>query len=285
MAVVNVKPQWSRWSLERQGGYYVGLKSFSVLMENPNDDPYLALTHADIPKENDPWSASVPIRAIKVKAPERGNSPLIWIVEVEYNSTGIASYTVTDDPLQEPPEIEYDGIVYEEEMDTDVDGKAIVNRAGDPYRGIFGEKSDRILNYTRNEAVFNNPIAATYVGKVNKTAWLGALPRSVKCNFIKAKQAWKNGIPYWVVAYQFQHRDPDWDVRPMNMGRRARYNRGGQFKVEAIKLEDGSQATDPVLLTAGGFPVLNPDANDLLQARPDVFKRLKDAEFGDLNIT
>lgn len=163
-------------------------------------------------------------------------------------------------PLDEPPEIQWDREKYEEIVDVDIDGDAVQNSAGDEYNPpVTRDQTRPLLVITRNEPwPFPEDLADEYRDTVNDASFYGAPAGRVKCNSIKATRDWHQACGYFArVVYEFAgdrngfvRRIRDQGFREIVSGARKQIKVDGQLATDAVAL-DGSGG----VLPPGGTPV------------------------------
>ncbi|MFN9291365.1 MAG: hypothetical protein ACK6EB_25105, partial [Planctomyces sp.] len=62
------------------------------------------------------------------------------------------SFELSENPLVQPAQISWDGENFEEVAIFDRDNKAVLNSAGDPFEGLFRERTRRIISIVKNVA-------------------------------------------------------------------------------------------------------------------------------------
>ena len=111
------------------------------------------------------------------------------------------------DPLSRPPEIEWNFTVSNEKIDRDIEGKAIVNSAGESFDPpITKDVYDLVLRITRNQSNFNHLQAAEYIGAINSDYFYGFEPGMVRCTNYSGRKIRVGSLSYWQVTYEFQIR-------------------------------------------------------------------------------
>lgn len=263
MAVVDFKEKWSSRTIRKVRTMYEATRGWTVLMDSPSDDPMLILEHADYPQVGvDTYSGTGVgsyLFVTDVSMP-RPLGPTLYEITANYSTHNVnTAPDFPDSPLDEPPIYEYSSVRYSYEMDTDIDGNRILNYADCPVRGIYKECSDTLLRITRNEGSFNIATVEAYRNKINSDSFMGAAPRTIKCNDIVARGAYNNGLYYYIVTYEFQHRTNDgeefvdWNARPLNAGTYAKVplDAGGFSEPRPIE-RNGRHVDYPVPLQSDG---------------------------------
>ena len=138
-----------------------------------------------------------------------------WIVTCNYsNAIGDKRATFGDvqsgqgsnnRPDLEPPTIDWDFEVVQKARARDLDGKAFLNSARQPFTPTpTFEEAYPILTFTRNEMDFNRARASEYAFAVNEDVFLGAHPGQAQCLPPKATQMSKGKILYWKVTWRIR---------------------------------------------------------------------------------
>lgn len=169
------------------------------------------------------------------------------------------------DPLLDPPEVEWVTKQREVAVEKDTEGDPILNYARRPYDPpptIWLPTA--VLRVTKNESAATFATLGPYIGKVNRTAWLGAPKYHVLCSDIKARKERRSmrseenmplfTVVFWRVTYEFDYipEDPDDDpaslVGPFDL-----------YKLQADyeQLNGSGDDTEPIL-DSTGEPVRTP---------------------------
>lgn len=188
-------------------------------------------------------------------------SPILWIVEVEYEGE-IGPSGPEDSALNAPPIIDMDWIESEEEIDEDFDGYPIVNANYEPIEGVKAEIFDLVLNIQRNFTTYDSYVMAQYNRATNSDTFNGWPPGTARVK-TKAKQVLTESEGYWQVSAQVRFRYPyrttpdkawysrvrheGFYVRPAAAGVIVRACDGYQRPVskKILLKADGTRETDP----------------------------------------
>lgn len=108
-----------------------------------------------------------------------------------------------NEPWREPVSIEWDSEIDNEAPMYDLDGKAYVNSAGQPFTPapIF-PVSYPVLVITRNQRVFDHDTAARFSYAVNKDIFLNNPPGTCQSLPPRAKLEYRGSIPFYRVVYR-----------------------------------------------------------------------------------
>jgi len=164
------------------------------------------LTTSGIPLIGDTHPYDPVALCIKVTAKKNATRRTYWRVVAEYDTSWIVN-SVTDNPLNQLPEVSYDGPAFDRALIRDYFGIDVVNSSKRPFDPPLVIDDNRgLLRVTRNEASFDEAYARTWRRKLNKTAFGGADPLKARINSITASNALSNGILYWQVTYEIEFR-------------------------------------------------------------------------------
>ena len=283
MAVISVDEMWSRTNSE--AAFTENFRNFDVsfqkgfqILTTPNVNPLEVYQAPGIPAAGSSFSEQFPYvwckRASLVQA-----SPILWFVTVYYEGTLSDNF---NSPLLDPPDIDWDDVSTEEEIDTDFDGKPIVTKNNEPIEGVRAEFPDQTLSIRRNLATFSPYLQARYRRSVNSDTFQGWPPgtgRLVKYSAKRVRDA-LNG--YWVVNATIQFRFPfrvpaaqAWYARVRHEGY---YVREGDYIWRACD-QRGEPVTNKVLLKEDGTREFN--ANN---AYWQTFKRYEPLPYSALGL-
>ena len=162
-----------------------------------------------------------------------------------------------DNPLAAAPQISWSHIRVEGIVDIDIDGNAIVNSAGMPYdppvtalRNIHA-----VMRVTRNEAIYDEALALSFVGKVNAATYRGYAPGHCMINDINASSAEANvgglTIHYAVVNYEIEFSPSPFQIKVLDAG----FYEWDAATDRPIPITDeyGNHISSPALLDGSGL--------------------------------
>lgn len=178
---------------------------YDIKTTDSNDGPGLVRDYAGWSYgDSYTWGNETDTRAKCVEISEQpiGSTKTHWQVVVKFGDPGLER---PDDPLSEPPKVEWG---YEDRQYPtlyDANGDPILNPAGDRYDEIFyADDFRRKLTITRNEASFNRAVADQLGNRLNASTWRGYAAKTVKCLPINARDAYNPFVgQYWTVTYEF----------------------------------------------------------------------------------
>lgn len=252
MAVVNVTAIKDRQA--SINSKYEPSYTHTYLVET--DDPYTspaAVRNSVGFGIGDSYTYDANAKCTSVSASCTSEDGLWWTVTVEFGKWE----EKPENPLDKPLEIEWSFAQFEKDVDEDVDGKAVVNKAGDPFLETIKKDDSRpILSITRNEASFNYALAYQYRDVVNRSPFYGAPKGTVKVsNISSSRQFDANFGYYWTTKYEFSFALEGWKKKVLNVGMR---EKDGNKRKNV--LVNGVPVNDPVPLDKDGkvMPPGNP---------------------------
>lgn len=249
-------------------------RRWEVRTDNPADDITVAVGAAEIPARGSPYPTD-PFSLAKSVRADRGDSPTLWYVTVEYDSTfdwptgvqpsgaepspesGATGGTGSapdpgqqaENPLDRPPQWRCTYQTTQEVAEYDFAGEPILNAAGLPFDPpVMRDVSFPTITLTRNVASVSFSDIQLLQDAVNDAAWCGFPARSVRCTGIEFGPVYENGLAYWSITYQFAVKYPNWDFKILNAGYTEKV--AGAWK--AITDADGKEPSEPVPLAADG---------------------------------
>ena len=189
------------------------------------------------------------VRRIEVEC--RDDNGVEWILTAQY---GPYDPNVTpQNPTERRLKVNWIADQVETIIDTDKDGNAILNSAGDvPEPGMTEEKSRPILQIVRCQKTFNARLAQDYSDAINSDVFMGADPRTVRSKAIVGALAWDaDEGDYWEVTYQFAYKAEGWVRKRLDAGKRQLVTVGGTTYLTPI-LKGGVPVVDAVPLDGHG---------------------------------
>lgn len=160
--------------------------------------------------------------------------------------------TVPPNPLQRATEWRLDWETVTEPIETDRNGSAIVNSAGQPFTEV--PVDERRLTTWVAEKNFETleeiaDLDAEYDRAVNSVEFLGRGPRQVKYAGCSASEAqWENGVRFFRASFRFVVKPETWDRKILDKGLMIR--EGGEL--ERAKDIDEQAVVEEVLLDGAG---------------------------------
>lgn len=196
-----------------------------------------------------------------------------WTVTLSYSS----QFEMTEDPLDEPARLTIDGEKYQEVADTDRNGQAMLNSAGDYFSDppIMRDRTDHILRVSKNVAEIPiwflnsqdvvNDAEFTYRGLIFPE-------RTLKIERVPIPEIQKrNDVEYFPLVIEIKYRKATWNAKPLQSGYRQLV--GGDL-VKIVSEGDGTDLTTPALLDENGAYIPHPVPTDAKYADFEIYNEL-----------
>ena len=202
----------------------------------------------------------------------RFEGPRFATVAISYRLGRGSGEQENEDPLSNPVRYRVRNGISSETTDADVNGKPLLNSAGDPFSGTVQTNVSAIyIDVIRNEATYNLPQSIAFTNKVNADAFsLAGYPiqsGEAYCLGIQPEADFKLDDTYVPVVYSFELRErltlqdgtrvTAFIHRLLDKGRRA-WMYSGEIVDIYHKNDDGtdpSAVTNDVLLNGAGIPL------------------------------
>jgi hypothetical protein len=197
-------------------------------------------------------------------------SPIMTIVE--YSASGkFGPQGPDDNPLNQPPKIDWTDVETDEPIDVDFDGNPICTINGEPIEGVTTKLADQVVTIQRNYASFSPSVTSAYRRSVSSDQFLGYAAGTAKMIRFSAKEVRGEGLPaYFDVTASIQFRlpyrttaDKAWHARVLNQGF---YIKSGSTIIRATD-SNGEPTVKPVLLKADGTRETTPASATFLEFR------------------
>lgn len=153
------------------------------------------------------------------------DDPYVWTVRFEYDSKlDDTSTSQEENPINNPPKVRWSSTPIKIAAVKDIDGKAILNKAGDRYDPPL-EVNLYLPTVTieRVEYSYSPAGALTYVGALNSDPFAGVGPRYAMLtvydgtNFVHTDEL-GNQFIYWNVSYEIIFNPLGWDPEVLEQG-------------------------------------------------------------------
>jgi hypothetical protein len=180
--------------------------------------------------------------------------PLLWTVTVEYGW-----YSVNEvgggpeiNPLLMPIDVSWEFKDYEHVVMMDIDGKPVLNSAGDPYDPpLIINVPNQIMTVVRNEATYSVPLAYLYRNSINSGSFAGQSAFFAKCFGITPKNVFNPNIGwYYQVTYQFEFMNPRNSADGKGF-KKTELDRG-------LRIKDPKDATKLIHVVLNSVPITQP---------------------------
>ena len=257
MAVVYVKEKYRRSGRHTKDGAREYTKTFIVKTNSTGDGPLTIMRDPRLPQrwrtiyatgnEIDLGAICTDVNPKQIDDDGQGNS--IWEVPCQFAKATKESQEEEENPLLRPAEVSWDGATYQDRLEYDLDGHAILNAAGDPYEeGLVVDRTRQILSITRNELRYDYELAQSYADVLNSDTFYGRAAGSAKMTMPKSSRKVEGKWIYWQTRYEIHFSRLGWSFLKLNQGPHYLDEDG----VKKPNTMDGVATTKPVLLAADG---------------------------------
>jgi hypothetical protein len=235
MAIVSAREIWEgRTAKIEQLGKREYTRVFRITTNADTDDAASIVLSPLFPKLYTPYNVpnGVDLGAIlhDKTATQDADNPYVWKVTLHYstvsgdgsrdpgNSDPNDTSGLLANPFARPPLITWDAVQFTRPVVTDINGKPLVNTAGQQFDPLPEMDDSRVvIIYERNEPTFSATNAQNYRDALNSDQWNGMSPGTVKCCKIAASLEYEKGLYYWRMRYEFHVRDT-WQLSIINQG-------------------------------------------------------------------
>jgi hypothetical protein len=128
----------------------------------------------------------------------------IWRVECTFDTDRVVN-AITDNPLNQPPEISWDFSDYERPMIRDAFGTPVLSSSKNPFDPpVMYSQKKPILRIVRNESTYDPAAAFFYSNSLNAVSFAGVDPLYAKMNSIPGHRSVANGIIFYQITYEIE---------------------------------------------------------------------------------
>lgn len=281
MGIINIKEKWSG---NTAGGTNrrTATRVLSVLCDGPMDALEVARTPG-IPRYGEAHPLDGWLRAGFPQV--RTVAPWYFEVTVNYEIPGTSEFE--DNPLNAPPDRRWSYVERSQEIDVDLDGKPIVNTAGEAFQGLTETVYDPLYTVSRNEKVAGAAISLIYNDAVNADPFLGAPPGTAWMR-VEAEEVYTKYLVYCRMTYSVQFRVNErdhagWKLRILNQGYNARPSIGAE-PVPVFDRTTNAPMTTPSFLDENGMYIKPSALKAGKKAVWLMFRRKRAVPFGPLHL-
>lgn len=259
-------------------------KLFRATTNNNYDDALVVKSYAECPRVGSRYPSDMGAWCRRVSAVNASFSKVVWTVTANYSS----EFEIAENPLSDPADIDWDATSYQRPYFEDIDGKVILNTAGDyPDPPLEGDDARWVVNVRKN-LPFVPTWVLTYKNSVNSAAFvLDGVPiaeRQAKLSSIKISTTQeRNDVRFRVVSFAFHIQDygQTWDKRWLNQGMYC-VDPDDDTLRSRCKDKNGAFLTSPALLDEDGYQITDPSPET---AYINTHKIYKEKDFSALPIT
>jgi hypothetical protein len=249
--------------------------TFNAYCTSLRDTQIDVLSYVACPKVGDTFVAfaSVDTLATCVDVKVKRASFNVWRITAEFDTDRIVS-AVTDNPLLQPADIEYQTIEVEQPAIRDKFGQLVRNSAGEPFDPPVNEivRMEKVI-ITQNLATFDKDQARDYTDSVNNATFQGQPRYNVKCTSRTGRRQFTRGLFYYQVSTTIEINPRTYFEYVLDQGYR-------DINKQLIRDPlDFSIPSNPTLLNGRGYPLRLATFNlPVAMAIGDAFMNHNDAE-------
>ena len=212
MAVISVKKKYATGELGSSQSDDAritknGRVVYTVVCDSKSDTEYTVEQSSSIPiiGYDYPDTSYFPVTGRHIER----TGPITFEVIVEY------AQTYTESPTAEPPDVSWDWVESEVEIDISAHGNPICNVNYEAFNpAVTRMQADLVCTISVNQSNYDVKFANQYILKTNSTpfmaSWdtdgIGFAAGDVLCKTITGHLQWANGIAYWRNTYVFSIR-------------------------------------------------------------------------------
>lgn len=189
----------------------------------------------------------------KLKSRDKHRS--IWIVQTDFSTRPVrrCETSTYQNPLLEPHKVRGGSDTFQREATVDKDGKALLNAAGQRFRGPAVQIEDGwpTVEVEQNVSWINLPFLSQYRYTVNNATFWGCPARTLKCKTFTWERVLIGTCSYYFrVATSFQINAAKWDLHLLQEGDMVKIP--GTSPAQYRRAKDAYEENVHVLLDAAG---------------------------------
>jgi hypothetical protein len=231
-----------------------------------------------------PYATVTDLSADPIGGPE---DRINWLVTANYKTKTYRARgsEPVENPLEEPPAVNWGFRSSTEPVYEDRDGNPIANSAGDAFDPTITEEVFNLeVTITRNEETYDADQAAEYINTINDAQTIIAGHTAAKwearLSEYSAQKAEKNGQEYWVVTYRVEFNEDTFIREVLDQGLREKDGSTMKKITESVKGVSGKTTiTEPVKLDGSGAELAVGAA-----AHYQSFRTLEEKDFDTLQL-
>jgi hypothetical protein len=239
---------------------------FRSVCDNPYDDAVVATSGIPI-MYGSPYPNDYGAWCNKVSCRNDDKARTVWLCTYEYSS----ERSIDENPLNDPPEIEWDTVVHEKGVSKDRDGKAILNSAGDYFSTPIKCDDSRWAVTVKRNLPWVPQWILDYRDSINGDSFVvdgvSVSKGQAKMSSIKIGNWQKrNNTAFRVVSLTLHIVDGDgWDAQIQDMGLKAYFDSdNGTIKIDCFD-KVGNHSRTPQPLDGSGYQIPEPITPDKVQ--------------------
>lgn len=222
---------------------------FHADTDDAYDDAGTVLAYASCPKLGSVHPTNVALW-VNSRQADQETGKKHWVVTIGYTNEEFA-----ENPLDEPAKTSWDTETFQKVAETDVDGDAVVNAAGQYFDPPIMKDDFRLSATTRKNVAVVPAWILEYINKVNLASFTldgmtfdAGQAKLAKIQVSEPQE--RNDIDYRVLTMFFQFKEEGWAEEPLNQGMMEKPTSGNIL--QKIKDRNGQEVTKPVPLDLNG---------------------------------
>ncbi|MFZ5829825.1 MAG: hypothetical protein ACOY3P_07045 [Planctomycetota bacterium] len=272
MALVYIKEIHDGRDGEESASKRQTIRRYTRVWRARTDDAYdeATVVLAGMPAIGARYPYDLAARLTSLSPKQDAKSKFVWTVTGQYST----EREMEENPLDEPPDYEWNTDSFSRPFFFDRDGDAILNSAKDPYLDppVEGDDSRWVCTVSRNLATVPSWLL-DYRDAVNSDAFtLDGIPVAAgkaKITSIRiGKRQVRNEIAYRVVQLSISLRHEGWAWEGVDSGFRT-YQSG---EWEEITDKNGKKITQPALLDGSGDVLASPTPQNAVKITADLYR-------------
>jgi len=207
---LSVTERWSRVGLRKDGSKWQADRAWDVV---GSSDELRVIDSPDLPRHGSAHPKSGRLRLIRKRILDRPGLNF-YIVGARYSTDPSQNKQSSEDPLDEPPEIDWDFAEERVEFDQDIEENPVISSAKNPPRNAPTKDGGPVkLIITRNEPFFDSTRAVSLRNLINTDSFSvsGRLmfgPKVGRILSVKPSRSYTADSDYVPVRYEFECREP-----------------------------------------------------------------------------
>jgi len=298
VSVVSISEMWQGRGADGGGISDSTARRFWRIRTNDKSDSWqliaaVGIANGYFPDLYDQHPENVYLTCRRLKIENQADSPFHWIATAEYSSTPVKDKDQQrqhyPDPCDRPADIEWNTVRYLKPVEKDINGKAVLNSAGDrPERAPEKNASHWVCTVSKNLRTVPAWLLDYNDCPINDDDFeLGGVEvEAEKCCLMElriGKKQSENGFEFYPVQMTFEFRKDGWVDSMLDEGFRKKAIEGDTVKRKHISLPDDNgeltKVSSPVPLDGNGQPLENPTTDNAVFID---FEFYEPKPFGDL---
>jgi hypothetical protein len=275
VSVISVQPVSGREFSGDESLTRTNVRKYRIICDSRTEEELTVAAQSGMPAILTAHPTLAGLRCTGVRVIQDEENPYLWVGTVTWSSLTIrggglggqagASNQHSDpgqrqeNPLDRPAIMSFGSERFQRAVMRDLDGKAVVNSAGDPFeQGVMADDFRPTITVTKNVEDWNIVNWWKATNSINETPWLNFAPDSVRLVSITGEERHENDVHFFAKVCQFHvasYYEEDWHAYPLDCGYHELIPPGGGVgppKRQAIVLPGSITPSSPVKLDGNG---------------------------------